>query len=322
MHFVYITSNHTLFASHCFGGLWRSVDGGDHWSLIVQEDFVDVNFQVMAEYNGVLYGGGNKGLWISHDVGRSWERLLTGDATIDTLFYYEILSIVPLSDNTIVFSVAIGKAAYSSGYREPRNGFFLLSNGQLSFYEIPGYADPRAAVHVAYDDDFGGERVVFVSSSVSGLYIYKLDTGAWEKILDKNTTKVCVDVERDYVYVGTIGDWYYIGHLVDHGITWEHVVMPDLECAVASFIVPDPYNPLKLWVGAVGGGTGTPYRLPKGLEGDSFVATGFWINGTWSGLKTPSGGSWKKRNSRSLLVDEILEKFFQLQGLVGPSILF
>ena len=34
MHFVYVTKDQVLFASHGFGGVWRSTDLGETWELI------------------------------------------------------------------------------------------------------------------------------------------------------------------------------------------------------------------------------------------------------------------------------------------------
>ncbi len=285
MHFVYVASDHTVFASHGFGGVWRSTDGGESWDLIVNEDFIDLNFMCMDEVDGVLYAGGNKGIWRSSDGGVTWERVVTGDPYIDADFKYEVVSVVGLSKDAIAFSVTIDKDAYREGFREPKEGFFLLEGGELKFFEIPVKPDPATTVHIAYDPDFGGMEVFFVSSTSSGLYAYWVKEGSWERILSKNTTKVYVDRERDVVYVGTIGDWYYIGRMEAGSWTWEHVTIPGTECAVAAVIIPDPYNPSRLWIGAVGGGRGTPYKLPPNLEGASFVGVGVWEEGSWAFLK-------------------------------------
>ena len=77
MHFLYKTSNNVLFLSHGFSGVWRSEDGGESWSMIKQEDFVDVHFYDMVEFGDKLYAGSNKVLWCSEDEGKSWTKFST-----------------------------------------------------------------------------------------------------------------------------------------------------------------------------------------------------------------------------------------------------
>ena len=285
MHFVYITRNHTVFASHGFGGLWRSEDG-ENWKLIYNPEFVNMNVMAMAELNGILFAGGNKGLWKSFDEGKTWSRIETGEKYIDEGSKYEIVSIVPLSENHIYFTARIDKAALFGGFEEVRNGFFELKDGELTFWEIPGYSTKHAVTMLAYDDNFSGREVLFVSSSDSGLYIFDIEDKTWNKILDKNTTRVSLDKANDTVYVGTIGDWYYVGRF-NGNWSWEHITL-DGECAVAEFIVPDPYNPERLWIGGSSGERGSLYTTD--LRGDNFVGVGFWKDGEWLQLKIK--GNW------------------------------
>ena len=279
MHFVYVTRNHVLFASHGFGGVWRSVNGGESWDLVYNEEFINTNFMAMGEVDGVLYAGGNNGLWRSFDEGLTWEKVVTGNDDIDFNRKYEVTSVIPLSVNEVLFSVTINKGAYKSGFRVPRHGFFILRPSGLKFIEVPERASAGVVVMLGYDSNFSGREVVFVSSSDAGLYTYDMGSGRWFKILSRNTTRVSVDTARDVVYVGTIGDWYYMGYLRKGSWVWEHITVPGKKCAVASFITPDPYNPRKLWFGAVGGPRGTPYRLPPNTSGASFIGVGFWVRG-------------------------------------------
>lgn len=281
MHFVYITRNHVLFISHGFGGVWRSTDRGETSILIYNPEWIDLNFMSMAEVDDVLFAGGNYGLWMSTDEGLNWSRVETGYEYLDcSPSKYEVVSIVALSRNHLYFSVRIDKRALSEGFTEVKHGFFELENGSLTFHALPEEASTSVVVMLAYDQDFNGRELLFVSSSEAGLYVYDLDSGEWEKILDKETTRVALD-EEDIVYVGTIGDWYYKGWYSD-GWQWEHIVIPDKTCAIASFIVPDPYNKDRLWVGADGQG-GRVFMT--NLTGSSFVAVGFWIDGEWHDLK-------------------------------------
>ncbi len=289
MHFVYVTRKHVLFASHGFGGVWRSVDRGASWSLVWNPEFIDTNFQAMAEVDDLIIAGGNNGLWVSRDDGETWERLVTGDSLIDSWGNYEVVSIIPFSQNHILFSVKVDRGAAREDRVQPRHGFFELHDGDLSFHPLPEGGSVNVVVMLGYDGEFGGRRLLFVASSEAGLYSYDLDSGSWEKLLDGRVTRVYVDGENRKVYVGTIGDWYYIG-VYDGGWSWEHVTVPGKKCAVASFIRPDPYNPDKLWIGAVGTSRGV-YPLPRDVEeGDSFIGVGFRFSGSWVGLNLT--GNW------------------------------
>ncbi|RLF08269.1 MAG: hypothetical protein DRJ69_06375 [Thermoprotei archaeon] len=90
-----------------------------------------------------------------------------------------------------------------------------------------------------------------------------------------------MDAEHDRVYVGARGDWYYRAWLEDGEWRTEHITVPSKQCAVASFIAPDPYNPDRLWIGAEGEG-GRLFTTE--LKGSSFVAVGFWLDGEWVDL--------------------------------------
>jgi len=130
-----------------------------------------------------------------------------------------------------------------------------------------------------------------LSNSTSGLWVYWFDSGQWEKILDRNTTKIYVDTENDRIYVGTIGDWFYIGWIEGDEWVWEQIIIPGLECGVAAIILPDPYDSNRLWLGGAGSTGGTPYKVPPGLSGNSFIAVGWYVNGEWRGLKIK--GNWR-----------------------------
>ena len=291
MHFVYVTKDQILFASHGFGGVWRSTDLGETWELIYNPEWIDLNFLAMAEADGVIFGGGNYGIWKSYDGGETWSRVVTGDSYLDSSpSSYEVVSLVALSENHIYFSVRLNKEAISKGFRLVKHGFFELKDGELKFYELPEEASIYVVVMIAYDQDFSGRNLMFVSSSESGLYVYDFSTGEWEKILDKKTTRVSIDYENDYVYVGTIGDWYYRGKLSNGEWSWEHITVPGKQCPVAGFIAPDPYNPERLWIGTETGVRGSLYRTgSKERNVPTFVGVGFWKNGKWYDLRIDPG---------------------------------
>jgi len=291
MHFVYVTKNQVLFASHGFGGVWRSTDLGENWELIYNPEWIDLNFLAMSEADGVIFGGGNYGIWKSKDDGKTWTRVVTGDSCLDSSpAKYEVVSIVALSESHIFFSVRISKSALRKGFKTVKHGFFELKDGKLKFYELPESASAYVVVMLAYDQDFNGKNLMFVSSCEKGLYAYDFSTGKWEKILDRKTTRVAIDYENDYVYVGTIGDWYYKIKLSGGKWSWEQITVPGKTCPVAGFIVPDPYNPERLWIGTETGVRGSLYRTgSKERRVATFVGVGFWKNGKWYDLRINSG---------------------------------
>ena len=306
MHFVFITSEHTVIASHGFGGAWRSTDMGNWWELIDDPDLVDVGFISMAEAGGVLFAGGSGegGLWISHDDGLSWDKILTGLESLDgTPSDYEVVSIVALSEDHLFCSVRINPAATASGeHVAPFEGVFELIRGAGGSWTVverdPPFApDPRAVVMIDYDEDFQGSPTLFVSSSVHGLFAVGnlAGTWSWDLILDKPTTRVFVDKANDVVYVGTIGEWFWRGVPSGPSWSWDQIVpQGETDCAIACFIRTDPYDPDRLWWGTVASNRGSPYQLPSGLTGKSLRGVGKWdpIGKRWlSCFKAPGWGS-------------------------------
>ena len=291
MHFVYVTSKQILFASHGFGGVWRSTNLGESWELIYHPEWVDLNFMAMAEADGVIFGGGNRGIWMSENDGVNWTRVVLGDNDLDSKSpKYEVISIVALSKTHFFFAVRINPGAYREGFKIPKHGFYEYNNGVLKFYELPEKASGDVVVMLAYAQNFHGRQLLFVSSSQRGLYAYDFAKESWEKILSKNTTRVSIDYVNNYVYVGTIGDWYYRIYYENGKWKWEHITVPGEKCYVAGVIIPDPYNPKRLWFGTETGVRGTLYKTGmKKRWVRSFVGVGFWINGQWYDLHIKNG---------------------------------
>ncbi len=259
--------------------------------MIYNPEWIDLNFLSMAEADGVLFGGRNHGIWKSKDDGVTWTRVITGDDYLDSSpSKYEVVSIVALSENHFFFSVVINKEALFKGFKVVRHGFYEYRDGKLKFCELPEGASEYVVTMIAYDQDFSGRDLMFVSSSESGLYAYDFSTNSWEKLLNKRTTRVSVDYENDYVYVDTIGDWYYRGRYENGKWNWEHITIPWRTCPVAGFIVRDPYNPERLWFGTETGIRGSLYRTgSKERSVPTFVGVGFWKNGKWYDLRLNPG---------------------------------
>lgn len=262
MHFVYATKDGILFVSHGFAGVWRSEDGGKSWRLIMQDGFVDIHFLDIAEHEGKLYAGTNGGLWVSEDKGRGWRKISTGIAEIDNGIY--IISSLAVFNGKVFFTTVLDKK-----YRKRRPGYgklYYLENGEVKEFPIP--KDASAEMVIEARDPY-----LFLSSPYSGLYVFSLENPTWVKILDKKTTKVYVDDEYN-LYVGTIGDWWYLGKREGDGWKWEHLMLPKGRDSntIFHFLVPDPINKKRLWFGA--GGISGIYSFSARGSGNAFVGVG------------------------------------------------
>lgn len=263
MHFMYATREGILFASHGFAGVWRSEDGGNTWELIRQDNFIDLHFLSMVEYQGKLYAGTNKGLWLSKDKGKSWEKIITGIKDIDNGIY--IISSLAIFNDKLFFASVLDKR-----YRNRKPGYgklYYFENGKVKEFPIPKGADKEIVIGAR-------DPYLFLSSPYSGLYVLSLKNPTWIKILDKKTTKVYVDDEYN-LYVGTIGDWWYLGRKKGDGWKWEHLTLPNKSNnTIFHFLVPDPINKKRLWFGA--GGISGIYSFSARGSGNAFVGVGCW----------------------------------------------
>lgn len=215
MHFLYATKDGILFLSHGFGGVWRSTDRGKHWELIKQEDFVDTIFFSMAEKGNLLYAGTNKGLWVSKDRGETWKKIITGFDEVDS-GRYPVFSLAIVGDK-LFFSAVLEK---SLRRRQPGLSkiFCLYPDGKIRQFPVPEGSNLEAVLAGKYP-------YLFLSSIYSGLYVYSFQENHWKKLLSTKTTRVFVDDNYD-LYVGTFGDWYYIGRKTQEGWKWEKITIP------------------------------------------------------------------------------------------------
>ena len=263
MHFIYSTKDNILFVSHGFGGVWRSEDGGKTWKMIKQDNFVDLNFYDMEEFSGRLYAGTNKGLWYSDDKGKKWSKLDTGFEEIDN-GTYGVVSLAECGDK-LFFTAVLDKA-----YRGDKPGegklLFLKNEKVTEMKDIPDNREITVSARYPY---------LFLSSPFSGLYVF--DGKIWKKILDKKTTNVFVDSDYN-LYVGTIGEWWYIGKRRNDTWIWEQVAIPGKNPnTIFYFLVPDPVNDKRLWFGCAG--VSTFYSFSARGSGNAFVGVGYWDDG-------------------------------------------
>ncbi len=158
--------NGILFVSHGFSGVWRSEDGGKSWEIVNQNDFVDVHFYDVKEYEGWIYAASNKGIWKSGDGGKTWEKVYTGYSEIDNGKYLVVS--LAVYQNRLFFTAILDKS-----YRKETAGtgmLFYLENGRAVKFESP--ANDEILVE-AKDPTF--------SCQVAAL-AFMFTNGKWEKM--------------------------------------------------------------------------------------------------------------------------------------------
>ncbi|RLF40146.1 MAG: hypothetical protein DRN00_00090 [Thermoplasmata archaeon] len=260
MHFICSTSKGILFLSHGFGGVWRSDDCGNSWKMIDQDEFVDVMFYDVKEFDDKLFAGSNKGLWYSTD-GERWIRLPTGIDDIDSGKYH-IVSLAPYGKK-LFFTAVLDKK-----YREKEAGkgiLLYLEDGKVHKMNCP--ENREITVHAKYP-------YLLLSSPYTGLYLYEGEK--WRHILSNRTTRVFIDDDGN-LYAGTIGEWWFIGLKKRDGWEWKQVKLKGDSNKIFYFVVPDPSNKNRLWLGY--GGVSLFYSFSSRGSG------GALLTGCWDGEK-------------------------------------
>jgi hypothetical protein len=250
--------NGILFVSHGFSGVWRSEDGGKSWEIVNQNDFVDIHFYDVEEFEGWIYAASSKGIWKSSDSGKTWQKVHTGASEIDDGKYLVVS--LAVYQNKLFFTAVLDKP-----YRKGIVGggmLFYLENGRAVKFTAPANDE----ILVEAKDPY-----LFLSSRSSGLYVYD---GKWRRILDTGTAWVYVDENYD-LYIGTFEDYYYIGRFDGKSWKFEHVTLNvDTANTIFYFIKPDPVNKNRLWFGA--GGISSFYLFSGRGKASSFVGVGCW----------------------------------------------
>ncbi|RLE82479.1 MAG: hypothetical protein DRJ52_02140 [Thermoprotei archaeon] len=265
-YFVYVTSKHTVITA-TGNSAFISRDGGKTWRRITEVNLIDIGFVSMAEANGVLFAGvgRGRGLMMSTDDGETWVKINTGVEELEKGEYCSIVSIVALSDKRLF----LGIRSHVPEAKSINWIYELVYTGgtwKAIKHELPPNTVPPKTgwivYRLAYDPDFNGQSVLFVSKYPVGLYMVTNLDGKWKwtKILDKQTTAVAVAEEENIVYVGTYDDWIYRGEYSGGKWTWTRLNPlegaknpPKLERPpIICDIKVDPYNPNRIWWGSPG----------------------------------------------------------------------
>ena len=99
--------SNTLFAGTSFGGIYRSVNNGIHWTA-VNSGLTDKDVHSLAVCGGNIFAGtANGGIFRSTDNGTSWTAVNSGLPT-DINDYYQEISSLAVSDNNIFAGVFSG----------------------------------------------------------------------------------------------------------------------------------------------------------------------------------------------------------------------
>jgi len=122
--------NGILFVSHGFSGMWRSEDGGKSWETVNQNDFVDVHFYDVKEFEGRIYAASNRGIWKSGDGSKTWEKVYNGYSEIDEGKYL-VVSLAVYQNK--LFNKLFFTAVLDKSYRKGTAG-----TGMLFYLEMEG----------------------------------------------------------------------------------------------------------------------------------------------------------------------------------------
>ena len=136
------SSPSTIYAGAAGGGVWKSTDGGGHWTQLT-DGMPDLAISAITiSQTGKIYvgtgdsdgsfGGGlaksGDGIYVSSDGGNTWTSM--GQSTFGTAVISGIL-INPANPNEIIVSTGVGKCCkYSTSFDKNDNvGIFLSTNG-------------------------------------------------------------------------------------------------------------------------------------------------------------------------------------------------
>ena len=300
---VFMSRRGTLLCSHPAGGVYRSENQGQSWSMIraAKGDafgLTDVGFFTMAEAAEGLYAGGPAGLWFSADDGKTWERIRLNHAALDS-GGAAIVSIVPIGARHLVLGCASARGedgAELDGIFQAR----LDKEWNVEEHKLRGSRKKDkgpAVVRVAYDDNFAGEPVLFAASYRSGLSVCRSTTQrrwSWKSVrlpdIKGSLAALCVDPAQDVVYLGTSACEILRGVSGDKDLEWS--VLEPLQVAGAQekeeaeptplvvALMPDPVSPARIWWGTDVDGAGVyPVSVAK-----TYYGWAEWRNGRWTGF--------------------------------------
>jgi photosystem II stability/assembly factor-like uncharacterized protein len=278
---IYVGSARSLPGSS--GGVFKSIDGGDHWIVASNSGLSIPDIQILAidprspatlfaavastlpsdGYLSPTTGGGFTpgGLFKSTDGGRTWRSITTG---------------LP---NGVVHALAIDPQGSNTVYAGPSaNGVYKTTNGGESWRAVNIGLTGLDLYSSALAIDPKAPTTVYVTT-VGGIFKSTESGDLWQPvdISSFNTNRVgTLAIASDApttIYVGTTG--FGVFKSSNGGNSWRSINngLKDFTTSGVSALVVDPRTPTTLYLCLVG----DPYGVPSGVykttdAGDNWVA--------------------------------------------------
>jgi len=184
-----------LFAGTSQGELYHSDDNGDSWTSMTAPGDAGI-FAIAAVSSGVIFVGGDGGIYRSTDGGTSWERLESGLPHIIMIRAFVLLP----NDDLIAGSYGMGT-------------FRTTDNGDTWIQTFPGSPD-----NSAYSFTVDASGTIFAATTL-GIYSSTDAGGTWFEMEDPagaNVLDFVID-STDAYFAATTTSIYYS---TDHGNNW------------------------------------------------------------------------------------------------------
>jgi len=248
------------------GGVYKTTDGGDHWSRVgsgLPDDLIGKVWVDVAQSNPkVVYAqveakGPKGGLYRSADGGASWTLVNSGQALRARPFYFNKVFVNPKDENEVYVSEL---------------AFHHSTDGGKTFTNIQ---TPHGDNHVVWINPDNPK--ILIETNDGGANITQDGGRSWSSILNQPTAEMyMVDADEQFPYL-------VYGPQQDTG---KNITVPSLPPAAWG-----PDDPRQLWIPAPGCESGQVRPIPsgkivygdcKGEFGRMNVETGqeqeYWIN--------------------------------------------
>ncbi len=268
-----------IYAGAPLGGLWKSEDGGNNWSLLIDRYNFDSDNQFITEpdvlgvsciaidpknSNIIYIGSGDvigekkesRGILRSTDGGKTWMQRGLNDGR--PFFFMSNIVINPVDSNIILCSddreIYISKNAGQT-WNTANNVAFDFGNSSLVYK--PGSLTTVYSASTFSNSFFTGEPryAEYVISTDSGSNYKNIDS----PILPKNAKIVKLAVTKanpNYLYLGaTDAENKFLGifRSIDSGVNWEKMTTDTSDVTEGFFnftITVSDTNPLEVYLGA------------------------------------------------------------------------
>lgn len=252
------------------GGIWRSTDAGQTF-VPVSDNQVDLSVGAIAfapsDPNIVYAAMGQEylgsGVLKSTDAGRTWVRV--SNSSLPTPGISRDIDVDPANPNRVYVTQYAGQAEDGQIFS---SGFFVSTDGGvnwtrtltgLALNTVINVSDAQTLYLSMQRVDEGDDRPPGIYRSQDGgqswalLYTGPFSAASFPTF---QMSATAADVNRIYAYgVGQVGNVRSsrVSVSTNAGASWQELEVPALPQQSASYIVADPVNPMRVYVGYPGG---------------------------------------------------------------------